>query len=186
MTHPPFQHPVTADTLHAAKAGAPRRPPRTPSKYPHVEAYIQAHLEAARRVHDRYPRIPVSLMLAQSGLETLWGKKVRGNAYFGVKATANNAGDKGRVRFGTTEYVQGKKTAMRDDFRGYGSWETAALDYARFLSDSPKYKVYLDAWPDVDQACKGFVANTYATDPLYAQKLAATLRSHGLLQLDEP
>jgi flagellum-specific peptidoglycan hydrolase FlgJ len=58
---------------------------------PHVTAFIVAHINGVRAVSRKY-NIPVSIILAQGALESGWGLKVVGNAFFGVKGKAPDGG----------------------------------------------------------------------------------------------
>jgi flagellum-specific peptidoglycan hydrolase FlgJ len=58
----------------------------------HVTHFIHVHKAEAQAVSAR-TGIPVEVILAQSALESDWGRKIKGSAYFGIKgksATANS------------------------------------------------------------------------------------------------
>ncbi len=75
-------------------------PPPPPPRPAHVQRFTPMALPAAQDVGRKYG-IPVSVVIAQSTLESGWGQTVTGNAYFGVKGTGGTAGG---VKFGTTEF----------------------------------------------------------------------------------
>lgn len=139
------------------------------------------HAEEASRATG----IPAHFMIAQAALETGWGKSELRHAdgqpsfnLFNIKAGRSWQG--GTVSAATTEYVGGQAVGEQGRFRSYGSYAEAFRDYARLLTNSPRYAEV------VGQTNAGGFARSlqqagYATDPMYADKLTriisgATLR----------
>ncbi|MFP3567588.1 glucosaminidase domain-containing protein [Paraburkholderia sp. SIMBA_030] len=87
-----------------------------------MRQFIDTHLAAAQEVQRRY-QVPAGVVIAQSALESNWGRSVVGNAYFGVKGRAPG-GDS--TTFTTHEVINGKAIKIDDAFRAYGSYEEAA------------------------------------------------------------
>jgi flagellar protein FlgJ len=142
-------------------------------------AFIQSHLAAARAVKDEYG-IPISVCLAQSALETGWGRSVVGNAYFGIKAGAGHKS----INTTTHEVRGGKVIQEIADFRSYASFEEAADDYGSFLTTNNRYKPAF-AHTDNPEAFAIAVANAgYATDPNYGTKLVQIMRTNNLEDFD--
>lgn len=110
--------------------------------------------------------IPVQVILAQSGLESGWGSKVIGNAYFGVKGKSPKGNS---ATFGTHENVGGKSIPVNGTFRAYANYAEAADDYASAIQ---KYfpAAMADAG-DPDQFVKDLQKLGYATAPNYAAQL---------------
>lgn len=135
---------------------------------------------------SRATGIPARFMVAQAALETGWGRAELRHAdgrpsynLFNIKAGANWKGPV--VEVPVTEYANGRKYTEIARFRAYGSYEEAFRDYANLLQQSPRYAKVLG-----QTDAKGFARSLqqagYATDPMYADKLARiidgkTLRS---------
>lgn len=128
--------------------------------------------------------IPPHFMLAQAALESGWGKheiRYADNSpsynLFGIKAGANWKGDV--VETVTTEYVNGVPQKTVEKFRAYSSYAEGFHDYARLLSDNPRYAKVLQSTDAVSFA-NGLQRAGYATDPKYAEKLIRILNSEKL------
>ena len=128
--------------------------------------------------------IPPHFMLAQAALESGWGKHEIRRAdnspsynLFGIKAGANWKGD--TVEKVTTEYVNGAPQKVIEKFRAYNSYAEGFNDYARLLSDNPRYAKVLNS-TDATSFAHGLQRAGYATDPQYAEKLIQILKSESL------
>ncbi len=128
--------------------------------------------------------IPPHFMLAQAALESGWGKHEIRRAdnspsynLFGIKAGANWKGD--TVEKVTTEYVNGAPQKVIEKFRAYKSYAEGFNDYARLLSDNPRYAKVLNS-TDATSFAHGLQRAGYATDPQYAEKLIRILKSESL------
>ena len=137
--------------------------------------------------------IDARLMLAQSALETGWGKypilKADGQPsfnLFGIKSHADWQGDSANIT--TTEYRGGVAMTEKANFRAYASYQESFHDYAHFLKSNTRYQ---DALNHVDQP-KEFAEKLqqagYATDPNYADKINQIMDRYmiGLDKLDVP
>ncbi|WP_456267391.1 flagellar assembly peptidoglycan hydrolase FlgJ [Kushneria sp. AK178] len=145
---------------------------------PHVSSFVSKMGSAARAVSDR-TGIPHQLILAQAALETGWGaKEIRtgdGQAshnLFNIKATGGWQGERASVM--TTEFEAGTARKERAAFRVYDSYEAAFSDYARLLTDNPRYQPVLDAQTP-EAAAHALQECGYATDPRYGEKLVAIM-----------
>ncbi len=145
----------------------------------HVEVFVRRLEASAERVAN-VSGLPKRLILAQAALESGWGRQEIRHAdgtpshnLFGIKATGGWRGGVAEVM--TTEYVDGAAQRMREPFRAYGSYDEALHDYARLLTDNPRYQAVLEAPSDVEAARRVQEAG-YATDPRYADKLIAIMR----------
>ena len=121
-------------------------------------------------------------LLAQAALETGWGKHLpRGgdgsssNNLFGIKAGSSWDGDK--VTVPTLEYENGVAVRKRDQFRAYDSPSDSFADYARLISDSPRYARALGQGDNIAGFAHALVRGGYATDPSYAAKITAIANS---------
>jgi flagellar protein FlgJ len=119
--------------------------------------------------------IPPELILSQAALESGWGQReIRHKSgqtshnLFGIKATGNWTGKV--VHVTTTEFVDGAPRKVVQPFRAYDSYEESLHDYARLLTNNPRYEAVVQA-PDARRAAVEVQKAGYATDPQYAQKL---------------
>ena len=128
--------------------------------------------------------IPAQFMLAQAALESGWGKHEIRRAdnspsynLFGIKAGANWKGDV--VEAVTTEFVNGVPKKVVEKFRAYSSYAESFSDYAKLLSDNPRYAKVVNA-SEPSTFAFGLQRAGYATDPMYAEKLLRILKSDSL------
>ncbi len=143
--------------------------------------FVAQHSEVANRV-ERATGIPASFMLGQAGHETGWGKhqiktKGGGNSFnlFGIKAGASWTGKVAEIT--TTEYVNGVAVKKVAKFRAYDSFEDSFKDYARLISDSPRYARARAQTHSVTAFATGLQKAGYATDPEYAAKLSRAINT---------
>jgi hypothetical protein len=117
----------------------------------------------ARRVSERTGLDP-RLVLAQSALETGYGKSAPNSNYFGIKGA-------GQV-FPSEEFFGGKMVVEPSEFRAYENPQQSFDDYASFITGNKRYEPVLKAKTLSDQiAAMG--ASGYATDPNYGAKLSS-------------
>ncbi len=168
------------------RLGALRAAP-IPRGDPHASApkgrddFVQHHRGAAERV-ARASGIPASFMLGQAGHETGWGKsQIRtadgGNSFnlFGIKAGGGWSGKVAQVT--TTEYVDGQPRKVVAKFRAYDSFEESFRDYARLISENPRYARAMENTHSATAYAAELQKAGYATDPQYAAKLGRAIRS---------
>ena len=140
------------------------------------EAFVAKIWPHARQAADALGVDPRALV-AQAALETAWGKRLpshgdgsSANNLFGIKAS----GWKGRsVSTGTHEYVAGVRRNETAAFRAYDSIGESFNDYVRLLKNNDRYAGALAAGTDVAGFARGLQRGGYATDPQYANKIAA-------------
>lgn len=116
------------------------------------------------------------LVVAQAALETGWGQHAirlsdgrEANNLFGIKAGTSWNGERARVS--TTEVLGGVARRVVAEFRAYGSMADSVADYARLLSDSPRYKAVLNTRNNDTAFAYGLERAGYATDPEYGAKI---------------
>ena len=143
--------------------------------------FVQSHEAAAQRV-ARASGIPASYMLGQAGHETGWGKsEIRGdngsNSFnlFGIKATGNWKGKVAEIT--TTEYIDGIPRKVKDKFRAYDSYEDSFRDYARLITENPRYAKAMESTGSAAAYATALQKAGYATDPQYANKLSRAIQS---------
>lgn len=143
--------------------------------------FVTALTEPAKRVQQKL-NIPFEVVIAQAALETGWGQKITktnagnsSNNLFNIKADGRWSGE--RTHKETLEFEQGAMVKKREPFRVYQNIAESVDDYINFLSNSSRYKGALKQASDVEQFLHGLQSAGYATDPNYANKIKATLRT---------
>jgi flagellar protein FlgJ len=144
-------------------------------------SFVQKHADVANDI-ERATGIPASFMLGQAGHETGWGKreiKQKGGAQsfnlFGIKAGASWTGKVAEVT--TTEYINGEPQKRTARFRAYDSYADSFKDYARLISDSPRYAKAKLQTNSAHAFASGLQKAGYATDPDYAAKLSRAINT---------
>ena len=145
------------------------------------DGFVQ-HLSGTAEKVAQESGIPANFMLGQAGHETGWGKSEIKNAdgsnsfnLFGIKAGSSWTGKVAEVT--TTEYVNGVAQKKVAKFRAYDSFEDSFKDYARLISDSPRYAKAREQTQSVTAFATGLQKAGYATDPEYAAKLSRAINT---------
>ena len=148
--------------------------------------FVAQHTAAAQRI-ARETGIPASYMVGQAGHETGWGQheiKLRGGApsynLFGIKADASWRGKVAEVT--TTEYVGGVARKTTAKFRAYDSYAESFRDYARLITQSPRYSKVAQQTDSPLAFASSLQQAGYATDPRYAAKLSRAIETTQRLQ----
>ena len=180
----PASAPLSAHKANASSLAAYGAPAAKPTA--NQSNFVQRHTQAAATV-EKTSGIPAGYMLGQAGHETGWGKheiKMQGGApsfnLFGIKAGAGWTGKVAEVS--TTEFVNGvaKKTVAK--FRAYDSYEASFRDYARLITQTPRYAQASQQTGSVQAFAAGLQRAGYATDPDYASKLSRAINTTLRLQ----
>jgi flagellar protein FlgJ len=152
--------------------------------------FLVRHAAAANKTQDA-SGIPAQFMLAQAALETGWGRREIKAAdgrnsfnLFGIRAGANWRGPSVEVM--TTEYVNGVPERMVGRFRAYSSYEESFADYARLISQSPRYAQVMQNTSDPMAFASSLQRAGYATGPRYASALASVIEATGRLRATVP
>lgn len=150
------------------------------SQAPHVRSFqekLSSHAEEASLATG----IPAKFMLGQAALESGWGRReIKGrdgtNSHnlFGIKAGGDWKGK--TVEATTTEYINGKAQTRVEKFRAYDSYADSFKDYAKLLSNNPRYEKVLASAGDASSFAQGLQKAGYATDPQYAAKLTSIIK----------
>ena len=111
------------------------------------------------------------LIIAQSALETGWGRSAPGMNYFGIKSHGRSGGQS----LPTTEVYNGQPVGIIDSFRTYSNPGESVSDYVNFLQTNPRYQPLLEA-EGLDAQLAALGASGYATDPQYESKLRSIAR----------
>lgn len=117
-----------------------------------------------------------AVLVAQSALETGWGKRViqaldGGSSFnlFGVKSGSGWSGKSATVN--TVEFRDGVAAMESASFRVYDSLAGSFNDYVDFLKSNPRYQYALEVVADSRDFVNGLQDAGYATDPGYADKI---------------
>jgi len=165
----------------AAKSAAPAAPMGPAPKG--RDDFVMYHQDAAERV-ALDSGIPASFMLGQAGHETGWGRSEIKNAdgstsfnLFGIKAGKGWTGKVAEIT--TTEYENVVARKVVAKFRAYDSYEASFRDYARLITENPRYeKAQATAKTGSAVAYAAELQKAgYATDPAYAKKLGGAIQS---------
>jgi flagellar protein FlgJ len=130
--------------------------------------------------------VDTEVLLAQSALETGWGRHVPLKAdgssshnLFGIKADQRWQGE--RVEIVTREFRHGVMQQEKAEFRAYDSLPEALNDYVDFIRGNPRYQKALQHGYDAEAYARELQQAGYATDPDYARKINR-VRNSELLQ----
>lgn len=156
-----------------------------PSAWQTAEAFVEDIWPYALRAAEELG-VDADVLLAQSALETGWGKYLPLNAdgsnsfnLFGIKADERWSGDK--VEIVTREYRHGVMQQETAAFRSYDSVSDAVTDYVDFIRGNERYQKALERGYDADAYAKELQKAGYATDPDYANKINR-IRANDVLQ----
>jgi flagellum-specific peptidoglycan hydrolase FlgJ len=143
------------------------RPIAQPIKYKGKKEFIDAMLPYATAAGKRLNVDPY-MIIAQSALETGWGKHAPNFNYFGIKG-------KGGVQ-STKEFLNGKWVTVNSAFKGYKNMEDSVNGYADFIIKNPRYAKALQA-KDAYAYLQAIKDAGYATDPTYVDKVSGIYRT---------
>lgn len=187
------------DTAGLSWAGAAPRPTAPASRVAgssdgpasaSARAFLAQHAQAARQAQAT-SGIPATFMVAQAALETGWGQhEIRfddgrtSHNLFGIRAGANWKGPVAEIW--TTEFINGTAQKVRGQFRAYGSYQESFNDYARLISQSPRYANAMRNLGDPQAFASALQQGGYATAPNYASVLASVIQTTQRLQGSVP
>ncbi|WP_413701507.1 flagellar assembly peptidoglycan hydrolase FlgJ [Psychromonas sp. KJ10-10] len=139
------------------------------------KSFIDTLMPYAKKVAKTLGISPVAL-IAQSALETGWGKKIINGAdnqssfnLFNIKAHRGWQGDK--VSKNSLEVENGVGVRRRSDFRRYDGYSQSFNDYEQFMNNNQRYKEALQQGTNADRYVEELQKAGYATDPKYAEKI---------------
>lgn len=132
-------------------------------KYPHVTEFVTTYMPVAQRAAAQLGVDP-SLLLAQWGLETGWGKSILP----GTHNLGNITDPSGR---GVTALDAGN----RRNFKIYKDYEDFADSYARLIQGK-RYASAVGTGSDIHAYASALKAGGYAEDPNYVKNMIAAHR----------
>lgn len=148
----------------------------------HTTVFLNKYADAISKACMANGLLP-SVGIAQAALESGWGRSgltVRGNALYGIKATASWKGK--RIVCDTFEYYNGDRVDTPDCFRAYDSTLDSINDYALFLQLKHYAKIKTTRNPQT--YCTYLKQAGYATAPDYVQKLMGIINGYDLTRYD--
>ncbi|MDR2204972.1 MAG: glucosaminidase domain-containing protein [Flavobacteriaceae bacterium] len=154
--------------------------------------FVKKYYPFAKEVEAK-KGISAVFILAQSALETGWGKSAPGNMMFGVKAAANTPPEKRQlvstteilakpnakfpVIISVTKRADGKyKYVVKDWFRKYATPEESFADHAEFFHKNPRYAEALKVKENPNLFAEAVAKAGYATAPNYAAQLKTIIK----------
>lgn len=144
------------------------------------ENFIAA-ISPAAKASAKTTKIPASFTVAEAALESGWGVHAPGMNLFGIKADASWKGSVTVQR--TREFLNGAWTLVDARFREYTGWLGSIEDHAQFLLANSRYAPAF-AYTSGTTFAQAIAAAGYATDPNYAAKIVAIIKTHNLSALD--
>jgi len=169
----PYETAVTTPlAIQPAQAVTPENPQQA------FIAKIQPAAEAAASQLGVAPKA----IIAIAALETGWGKHVMktrdgqsSHNLFGIKA--DERWQHNHVFANTLEFENGAMQRKNEPFRVYGSATESVMDFAKFIEQNPRYQKALLNSADPEKFIDEIHKAGYATDPGYAQKVKAVMRT---------
>lgn len=126
--------------------------------------------------------ILASLTGAQGFIESNKGNSgltTKANNLFGIKGKYEGQS----VSMMTTEYYNGVKQRVMQDFRKYPSWQESVNDHSAMFNRMKRYE-NLRNCQDYEEACVNVKKDGYATAPDYAQTLIRAVKNNALWKWD--
>lgn len=173
-----------------------KRSPETTEREVKVRKLVckRPHLENVKKFCDDFAEsalnaeaeteIPAIAMLAQTALETGWGRhilkvwrkgeRINSRNLFNIKAFSSWKGKKGTAK--VWEIVDGKKIWVDGEpFRVYDNYEDSFIDYCNLILKSPRYSKAVENREDPKRYIEEIHKGGYATDPEYTNKIVSIM-----------
>jgi flagellum-specific peptidoglycan hydrolase FlgJ len=145
------------------------------------EQFVAAAIGAARALSAQ-SGLPLGISVAQAALESSWGNSLLArlaNNYFGIKARPGRAW----VDLPTTEVVNGIARKIVARFARYNSMKECFEDREQMILHLPAYAEARARASNPAQFAAA-LAQHWATDPGYAEKILRIYAEHGFDSLD--
>ncbi|MDA8621182.1 flagellar assembly peptidoglycan hydrolase FlgJ [Psychrosphaera sp.] len=145
------------------------------------EEFVDSVWEYAKQNASKIGVNP-AVMIAQSALETGWGKHVikdkEGNSSFNLfNVKAHRDWDGSKTAQSTLEFENGVAVKKVEPFRVYNNLNESFGDFVHFLKSNNRYQPALEQSDNPEQFLQGLQDAGYATDPNYANKILGILNS---------
>ena len=180
-----------SDALVTWKAAGPTLPwcGQDPATIPAADStqFLARVAEPARGGFRTY-RVPASVTIAQSILESGWGRSGltrRDHSYFGIKCF----GSPGTIAVGcrsyaTTECEGDRCFPTTAEFRVYRNATGSFADHGNFLKVNSRYRNAFRYSTNPDRFAREIHKAGYATSPSYANDLIALMKQYNLYRYD--
>lgn len=124
-----------------------------------------------------------AVMVAQSALETGWGKHIiedkNGESSFNLfNVKAHRDWDGAKAAQSTLEFENGLPVRKIEPFRVYDNFSESFDDFVSFLRSNGRYDEALEQTDNTEQFLQSLQEAGYATDPNYADKILGILQSN--------
>ncbi len=162
--------PAAAQQATPPGSGGSTGPANSSPVNPSVAAFTA---KVAPFIREAAQQLGVSprILMAQTAIETGWGRSVVGNNLFGIKAGSSWSG--ATVTAPTHEYENGQYVSITDSFRAYPSYEASVQDFVSMVKNSPRYQAALGKGDDAGGYAHALISGGWATDIDYVRKLEA-------------
>ena len=145
-------------------------------------SFIESLLPYAKKAAKALGVTP-EVLVAQSALETGWGKKIlqtsdQGSSFnlFNIKSHGGWQGDS--VNKSSLEVENGVGIKRRSNFRVYEGLQESFNDYTHFIKNNKRYEQALQQGGNADRYIEELQNAGYATDPQYADKVKKIMNSN--------
>jgi flagellum-specific peptidoglycan hydrolase FlgJ len=176
----------TSATLPACTGGTPVGTTGPVASMTNAQ-FIAAAVAPAQQGYREF-RVPASVTIAQSILESGWGRSglTRNDRnYFGIKCFN---GSPGPIANGCHTYAtyECEPTCLPTyaSFRTYASITDSFRDHGRFLTTNSRYKPAFSYSDNADQFLYQMWKAGYATSPTYVDNVKSLMRQYNLYQYD--
>ncbi len=172
---------MTSATLFAEQKKEPEFRDKKQPEFTDKKSFIDALLPYAKKAAQVLGISP-AVLVAQSALETGWGKKIINTSdnqssfnLFNIKANNSWQGDK--VAKSSLEVEGGVGVKRRSNFRAYDSLAQSFDDYRDFITTNKRYQGALKQGKDAQGYIEELQQAGYATDPQYAEKIKKIMQN---------
>jgi len=145
-------------------------------------SFIETLLPYAKKAAKSLGISP-EVLVAQSALETGWGRKILQTSeqessfnLFNIKSHNSWQGES--VNKSSLEVEDGVGVQRRSNFRVYQDLHESFKDYTDFISNNKRYQQALEQGTNADRYIEELQDAGYATDPQYAEKIKMIMNSN--------
>jgi hypothetical protein len=137
---------------------------------PAAKKFATDVLDVARKVAQGND-IPLAVMVAQSAIETGFGKSAPGNNYFGMKGSGTAGSNLLMTR---EEMTPGDETSIRQNFAAYSKVSDSFEKYAELITGNSRYNYATQAYAmDPEKFIIYVWGKGYATDSSYPNSVVS-------------
>jgi len=145
------------------------------------EEFVTTFKPYAKIIEEMYG-LPWRAVLAQAALETGWLRNPVTDLETGRLSynlfNIKGEGPAGSVKAYDEQYINGRLVKRVHRFRAYHNYEESFIDYARLITENPRYQEALDVAADPEAYVRRIQKAGYAEDPRYAEKLIQIMRKY--------